>query len=477
MPEILFGYQSYQSRSLQLSAQRLVNGFVEKQPRGSKSQMPVFGAPGLTVWTTLPTFPIRGMWVFNGVLYVVAGEVLYRLNSAGGYKKLGDGIVGNQVVSMSDNGTQLMVTNGLGGYLVDNEDNYQQVQNTNFFSASTVLFFDGYFIFDRKGTNEFFLSGLFDGTSYSGLDFASAEAQPGLLTACVQNLQLLFLFSTNHIEMWYDAGTADFPFQRYAGGVIEKGCIAPYSIIRQDEAVFFLGVDKVFYRLQGNIPTRISTHAIETAFASYGDLSDAFCFTYTLQGHKMVHLTFPSAPDGGHSWVFDISTGFWHERESRDAKGNSLGRWRGNCAAEVYNKILIGDAYTGVIGFLDWNEWTEYDNLLQFLVNSTNIDSDRLPIYMPRLELDMQTGAPFAGVDYTGEIRAPQAMLRKSKDGGVTWSKTQNWRSMGRVGEYVKRLRWLSIGRSYQWVFELTISDNVPRVIIEAHGDVEVGMR
>lgn len=477
MAEVLFCQQSYSSRSLPLAAMRMVNAFVERQPQGAKSQTPVFGAPGLTLWATLPTFPIRGLWVFNGVLYVVAGDTLYRMNSSGGYKKLGEGIRGKQVVSMSDNGTQLMVVNGVGGYLVDSDDNFQQIQSDAFYSASTVLFFDGYFIFDRKGTNEFFLSAIDDGTMYNGLDFASAEAQPGFLTACKQNLQLLFLFSQNHIEMWYDAGTADFPFQRYAGGVIEKGCVSPYSCIQQDEALFFLGVDRVFYRLQGNVPQRISTHAIEKAFSDYGDISDAFCFTYTLQGHKMIHLTFPSAPNGGHSWCYDISTGWWHERESWDEKDNSLGRWRGNCAVEVYNKILIGDAYTGQIGILDWSSFIEYGNTLQFLIHSAPVHEDRLPIFIPRLELDMQTGAPFAGVDYTGEVRAPQAMLRWSKDGGVTWSKQQPWRSLGRVGEYVRRLRWLSIGRAYQFVFALTISDNVPRVLIAAHGDAEVGMK
>lgn len=478
MADIIFGVESYQSRSLPLSAQRALNCFMEKQDKLAKSQTPVFGAPGLTAFTTLPTFPVRGLWNFNGVLYAVSGDTLYRINSAGGYKALGSGISGTYPVSMSDNGIQLMVVNGVGGYLVDNADNYQQIENPNFYSASTILFFDNYFVFDRRLTNEFFLSALLDGTSYSGTDFASAEAQPGFLVGTTQNLQLLFLFCQNHIEMWYDAGTADFPFQRYAGGVIEKGCVSPLSIVKQDEAIFFLGKDRVFYRLQGNIPVRISTHAIETAISGYGDISNAFCFTYTLEGHKMVHLTFPDAPDGGHSWVFDISTGLWHERESFDSEAASLGRWRGNCACEIFDKILIGDAVTGVISYLDWSNYTELGNPLKMLIHSAPIHSDRLPVYVNRLELDMQTGyglAPGVSVP-SGLSDAPKAMLRKSRDGGITWSKAQVWRSLGAVGEYVRRLRWLSQGRAYQWVFELTISDAVPRVLIGAHADIEVGM-
>lgn len=474
MPEIVFGVESYVSRSLPLSAQRVVNAFMERQPHGTKNQTPVFGAPGLTRWIELPTKPLRGFWNFNGVLYAVAGQVLYRINNAGGYKALGGGITGSGVVSISDNGTQIMVVNGVGGYLADGTDNYQQIQNPNFFSASTILFFDNYFAFDRKGTNEWFLSGLSDGTSYSGLDFASAEAQPGFLTALAQNLRLMFLFCQNHIEMWYDVGAQDFPFQPYAGGVIEKGCVSPHSVINQDEALFFLGRDKVFYRLQGNVPQRISTHAVETAIASYGDVSDAFCLTYTLEGHKMVTLTFPSVP---HTWEYDISTGLWHERESWDENGNNLGRWRANCAIEIYDKILIGDAFSGVISILDWSVNNELGNTLQMLIHSSTLHDERLPLFVQRLELDMQVGGKFgSGPVLYGHAQPPQAMLRWSKDGGQTWSRRQRWRSLGRVGEYLKRLRWMQIGSARQWVFELTVSDDVPRVLLGAYVTAEPGM-
>jgi hypothetical protein len=64
----------------------------------------------------------------------------------------------------------------------------------------------------------------------------------------------------------------------------------------------------------------------------------AFCFTYTLQGHKMVHLTIPSI---NASFVWDIQSSRWHERESRDANANSLVRWRGNCAAQISSNIYM----------------------------------------------------------------------------------------------------------------------------------------
>lgn len=469
MPQILFGVQSYQSRSLPLSAQRTLNCFMEKQPEGAKSQIPIFGVPGLTNWTTVPQSPVRGFWNFNGVLYAVAGNSLYSVDNTGAVTFIGAGIGGSNAVSMSDNGLQIVVVNGAGGWIYGPTTPFQPISSPNFYPANTVIFFDGYFIFDRVGTNEFFLSGLYDGLSYSGLDFATAEAQPGFLLAVAQNLQLLFLFCQNHIEMWYDAGAADFPFQRYAGGVIEKGCAAPSAVIAQDEALFFLGADLVFYRLQGNVPVRVSTHAIEHAIAGYGNVSNAFCFTYTLEGHKMVHLTFPSAP---HSWVYDLSTGLWHERESIDATNPDLQRWRGNCAIQIYNQILIGDVYTGTIWTLDWNNYTEGGNIIRLLIHSSPLHQDRQRLFVSRFELDMEVGVGLT----SGQGSDPKAMLRWSKDGGKTWSLQQPWRSMGKIGEFLKRMRWLGLGQAYQWVFQLTITDPVKRVIIAADADIEIGM-
>ena len=58
---------------------------------------------------------------------------------------------------------------------------------------------------------------------------------------------------------------------------------------------------------------------------------------------------------------------------------------------------------------------------------------------------------------------------------GATWSLQQKWRSMGKIGEYLKRLRWLRLGQARQWVFEVRITDPIPRVIIAAHADYVKG--
>jgi len=59
----------------------------------------------------------------------------------------------------------------------------------------------------------------------------------------------------------------------------------------------------------------------------------------------------------------------------------------------------------------------------------------------------------------------PVAGLSRSKDGGKTWG-PESTRSMGKIGEYRKRVLWRSVGRSKDVVFKLRISSPVKRIIM-----------
>jgi hypothetical protein len=80
---IPFAVESYSSRSLPVSAQRVVNCYAEKEPPDAKTQVAVFGSPGMTRFATCGTGPVRGFTFMNGVAYVVSGQRLYSLTSPG----------------------------------------------------------------------------------------------------------------------------------------------------------------------------------------------------------------------------------------------------------------------------------------------------------------------------------------------------------------------------------------------------------
>lgn len=344
-----------------------------------------------------------------------------------------------------------------------------QITDPNFYPANTVTFFDSYFILDKAGTNQWFFSNILDGTTYSPLDFEAAEVQSDFVVAILNQQENLLVFGQKSIETWYDTGANDNPFQRYDGATIERGCAAALTPLKEDNSVFFLGDDLIFYRLDGVLLKRVSTHPIETDWQSYPTVVDAFAFSYTFAGHKFINVTFPSA---NVTWVFDISTNRWHKRVSYGADGQSLGRWRGNCAVNFINQTLIGDAYSGQIGVLSATTYTEYGAQILGIMVSPPIHKDRRRVFIQIYELNIQAGVGLAN----GQGSDPQIMLEYSKDGGATYANRQLWQSMGKIGETQKRLRWKKLGQSRQWVFKHTISDPVPRRIIAAFADMSFGL-
>ena len=191
--------------------------------------------------------------------------------------------------------------------------------------------------------------------------------------------------------------------------------------------------------------------------------------TWAWEGHKFVVLTLPSAQK---SFCFDISTGKWHERESVDENYNSLGSWRGATALAVYDDVVFGDRLSGQIGELDWYTYTEFGNPMLGLIDTINIHHDRKRVYCSRFEIEVQAGVGTV----SGQGADPQIMLQRSVDGGMTWSVQQLWRSMGKIGAYLTRLRWMAQGHGRQLSWRLTVTDPVPRTIICANADVSVGM-
>jgi hypothetical protein len=404
----------------------------------------------------------------NGVAYVVSGQRLYSVTSAGVATDIGGSIAGTSVTPMANNGTQVCIVNGINGFIWSATSGFQVITDPNFHAANTVTFFDNYFVFDWANTNKFFISSSLDGTVYNGADFASAEVSSDYVLSIVNQQENLLIFGGKTIEGWYDAGAINFPFQRTGASTIERGCSALLTPIKEDNSVFFLGDDLIFYRINGISLMRVSTHAIEQAFQSYSTVADAYTFSYTFEGHKFINLVFPTA---NASWALDIATGLWHERESWDQNNNSFGRWRGNCCLTAFGKVLIGDAYSGNIGYLDANTFTEFGNTMRALMTSPPIHQDRKRIYISTFELDVESGV---GLN-SGQGSDPQIMLDYSTDGGRTFKSPQIWNSLGKIGAYTQRARWFRMGQARQWIFRVMISDPVKRVVISANADISVG--
>ena len=152
--------------------------------------------------------------------------------------------------------------------------------------------------------------------------------------------------------------------------------------------------------------------------------------------------------------------------------GGNLGRYRGAVGINFYGQTLIGDAFAGVLGAANFSMYQEYGQNMHGLITSPPLHRDRRRIFVPRFEIDVESGVgqPF------GDGSNPLWMLDISRDGGRTFGPQQVFRSMGALGEYTTRLRWLRLGQARQWIFRLQSTDPVRRVIIGTYVDFYEGM-
>jgi hypothetical protein len=495
---------AYVARSVNAADNRMVNIFPEIVPEGGKEPAFLQRAPGLVRMLTAGTGPIRGLWQFGDYGYAVSGNTLFQIDTNWNATAKGS-VGGGGPVSMADNGTQLFIAANPDGYIYNaSTDVFQQITDPDFPGAGTVGYLDGYFVFNEPNSQKIWVTALLDGTSVDPLDFASAEGNPDNVVAIFVDHREVWVYGTNSAEVWYNAGTLDFPLARIQGAYNELGCAAPYSIAKMDNQIYWLGKDArgqgMVFRAAGYMGQRISTHAIEWQLQQYTDLSDATGYTYQQDGHSFYVLNFPSANT---TWVFDVATGAWHERAS--FSNGQLNRHRGNSQMFFNGETVIGDYQNGKIYKFDLDVYAD-DGVAQKWLRSWRAlptgANNLTRTVQHAMQLDCETGVGLSGfspmdvfglltesdvplVTESGEHITtenvptpnptvqgadPQVMLRWSDDGGHTWS-NEHWKSMGRIGRYGFRTIWRRLGATMKIrdrVYEVSGTDPVRVYIMGA---------
>jgi len=488
---------SYVARSVNAADARMVNLFPEIVPEGGKDPAFLQRAPGLQLLATLGAGPIRGQWQLGEYGYVVSGNSLYRVNKSWAATEIGF-IVGTEPVSMADNGKQIFIACNGPSYIYDTVKNtLSLIKDPDFPGANSVGYLDGYFVFTQPNSQMLWVTALFDGTNIDALDFASAEGSPDDLVGLIVDHREVWLFGTNSVEVWYNAGTADFPLQRIQGAFNEVGCIASHSIAKMDNGIFWLGADArgrgIVYRAEGYRAVRVSTHAVEWQIQQYATLGDAVAYTYQQDGHSFYVLSFPGADT---TWVYDAATQAWTERASWD-NGHFKRHWGVN-QMSFNDKIVIGDYRNGNIYAFNQDVYQDngqiqrwlrswralppgQNNLKRSAHHSLQLDAEAghwLAPVTSNIILATESGDLLITEDYNyltseeqiGVNPAPKFMLRWSDDGGHTWS-NEHWASGGAVGQYSSRVVWRRLGMTLKLrdrVYEVSGTDPIQIAIMAA---------
>jgi hypothetical protein len=460
MTRIVLTTASYSARSLIASAQRSVNLYAETNPADAAAPMTFYSTPGRKLFSAVPGIGgMRGLiQTSNGDLYAARGPTLYRY----------DNDAWTTIAQLGSNDGPVYGTdNGISAVFVDGSTTAPTVDlakktvgsmsGDGWYGADFVDFLNGFFVFNKPKTQQFYWSGAYDLT-LDPLDFASSESSPDLLVRLIKDHTDLILFGTKSTDVFGASPGADTAFAAISGATMEVGCAAPHSPCRMDNTVFWIGNDErgdaMIWRMNGYQPLRVSTHALEEEMRRYPTIEDARGYSYQQAGHSFYVLTFPAA---GKSWALDAATQQWSERAYRTTS-NQLTRLRDNCHVFYKRKHLVGDWENGNIYELDAETYTDNGAPITRLKSFQHMNADGARQFFDRLTIDMQ-----AGIGSSAD-EVPEVYMRWSDDGGYTWSAPRQ-ASAGRIGEFMNKPNFMRLGTGRDRVFEISTVARCPIAI------------
>lgn len=443
---------NYEDETALFGAEGTINLFPEQSgSSGTRAPYMLRDHAGLTAVKTGLDGPVRGMANMGDTLYVVAGEVLYSVDSGAVATNLGTILGGNRCVLTQNfipsTRRQLVIMTSERAYVYSTLSGLAEITDDDILSVigfDTAATVDSYTLYETE--DGFIYSTVSDATTAGALDFKTAESNPDGVMAVWAVYGDAWIFGQKTIESFRNTGESNDPFQR--AQTIEKGLGAKYSIANVDNGVFWIDNTARVWRANGWNPSRVSDHAIEQYLAEV-DYSQAFAFTYVDRGHEFYVFTVP----GGKTYLYDCATGLWHRRKSEGMEG-----WRANSVALCYGMTLFGDSETGTIWKLDSSSSMEGTGRLIRERYTGYLHSDGEPLFVHSVTLVVDTG----NAEQTGDPEETDPVIesryRDLPDG--RWSNFKA-RSIGRIGERGKRVRWNREGRTRQRIYHFRIADPV----------------
>jgi hypothetical protein len=434
-----------------------------------RSQMRLCASPGTRLFTTLAGKQVRGLQEYNGRLFAVDDVGLSEVLSDGTVLAKGNMLSNSNPASMAVGPTQLLIVTGGNGYCYDYAADTLSLVAGFLAPPFQCGYADGYYIALLANSQRFQISSLLDATTWDPLDVAQVSVFPDNIISLLIDHREMWLFGRKKTQVYYDSGNSDFPWDVNPNGFIEQGCLDPWSPVRLDNSVFWLGGDergaRIAWRAAGYQPQRISNHAVETEWAGYGAPGEAIGYPYQDRGHAFWMLYFPSVSK---TWVYDSSTNMWSERGYWSAGAYTA--HRSQCHAFCFGKHLVGDWNSGKIYELSKTAYDDVGNPIRRLRRTPILCNEWKWIYYKEMLIDLENGIGNL-VDPGAD---PQVMIRWSNDFGRTWG-NEHWVSAGRMGEYNTRVHFHQLGRGRGRTFEMVVSDPNPWSITEGYIDAGGG--
>ena len=477
-------------RSSNVSAQKRINLYADafQGMEADKGQYVLYTRPGLyprilnqrpigpgpirgviATQYTLTSGPLAGS-VINSIIGAQGQYSISSQNNAQGFLTSAPTPVlqtNDGPVVFADNGIQVLGVDGKSAYIsyysagAAGLTDISTIPVANFpYGARTICALASRFIVDNPAyPGRFNWSATLDYSSWSALDFATAESDPDALVGVYAWRGELLLVGTRSVEFWAPTGDTSV-FARVSGSVVPWGCVSYQTIQQVDSSLFMLarnvGGDAEVIALQGYQAQAVSTPDVEYDINQNLAGGAIKALVVRKQGHTFYVLNLPNK-----TWAYNATTGEWDEWQTDG------GRWAGEYAFYAYGTASVTDYRDSRIYGLSDTVYQDDASAMLRQVDTRHVAQDMDRLTVSRVALDMEYGT---GLN-SGQGSDPQVALQVSRDGGHTFG-NELWTSLGAQGKYRERVEWWRLGRARDFVFRFKIFDAVKAVFIGASMDV-----
>src|SRR5216684_861832 len=463
MPRIPLSGRAYQERSVIAGAMKTINLYEEMNSDDAQAPSPstYYLTPGtLTFANQMANGKVRCLYRTSlGTAYTVIGPNLYAVAVNGALSFIGTIPDRQSQVIMADNGLAVVLVDGTSGWAINMVSNvFGPIIDPSFFGAAFVVFLDTFFIFNRPGTNQFYISLsqvsytlLTAGTSFDPLDIAAKSGSADPIVAIITDHKELWLIGQLTTEVWIGTGAADFYFQLVQGAYIEHGCIAAYSAANQDIIAFWLMQDKqgkcIVVAGSNYQVNEISTPFLVAEFSKYTIVNDAIGFCFQIDDHAFYCIVFPQA---NKTWLYELKTKQWNEWNWFNQNTGILNRHRSNCCMYFNENLYVGDFENGKIYELDSDLYTDDTVPIPRIKTFAHLVEDLDRVIYKHFDADVEVGTN----DPASALNPPVMSLSWSDDRGITFGFPID-QSMGKGGEFLTIVSWNRLGMARDRIFRL----------------------
>lgn len=460
---------SFVTETILGDAEDLINWQVQPNTsKGAKSDYLLLPTAGCDPWADVVNNTIcRASFAEAGQVFKVIGNGFYEFFENKTFVLRGTVVADSSPAMIRSNGNfQLLVTSANHAYCHNRVTNTFTEVATSGARQGGVLSTYG-LLFDAA-TGRTYYSDPGDLLTWDfGLGFfeRSTTSDPAI-AMIVNNYGEVLLMGEKTTEPWVPTSDPDDPFAP-KGIIIPHGIGAAFSAVSDATTVLWLsraegGAGQVL-SMSGYNPRVVSNPALDAAISRYRETSridDAEAWAYQENGHECYVLSFPTV---NKTWVLDRSTGFWTPRGTWNVPQARYDRWRPSWHCYEWNTHLVGDSASGQVYRLSSAISVDAGGgPIRRERVTPGVRNDGRRVTFDALELYIETGVGNA------TLKDPQITLYCSDDGGHTWWSAGD-RSIGKQGQFGLPVIWDCLGSSYDRVFKVVASGNVPYRIVDAY--------